>query len=87
VELIDHLEGTEAFADEGAAGLAEAPAQVGVSGQAQEAILQAGQIAGAKEEAGFIIEAHLVGAVGVIGDDGASGGVGLGQSPGQSFAH
>jgi hypothetical protein len=78
MELIDHLLDAEAFADKGAAGLAEAPAEVRISCEAQEAILQASQIAGPKQEARFIIEADLVGAVGVIGNDGESGGEGLG---------
>src|SRR6478736_3145434 len=86
VESFHHLFDGEIRLNKLAASFTEFGAQFRIASQQQDAFCGSVLVAVADKEAGLIIEADLVGAVVVVGDDGFAGGEGLGQGAGQRFA-
>ena len=86
VDLIDHLLKAEVLANELASIAAEAFSQGGISREQQHPLAQFGSVTDRDQEPGLVLETHLRGAVRIIGDDGAAGGEGLGESPREALA-
>ena len=84
--VVDHFFDGEIFAYEVLALPPELFSQRRIGDELQEPPGGGGNVAGVDEEAGFIFAADFVRAVKVVGDDGFSGGKGLGQGAGQGFA-
>ena len=86
VELIDHAIDGKGVPHQRLAPCSQTPAQGGIPGQEEQAIVQTGAIAGGEEEARFTVEADFAGSVAVERDHRFAGGEGLGQRARQTFA-
>ena len=86
IQVVHHALDAEAFLHELLAAPAQPLAQRRVPSQTEQAFAQAGQIARPQQEAGFILQADLSGAVGIVSDNRPGGGQRLGQGARQALA-
>ena len=82
VNGVHHLFDREVGADEGLTALSEGGAELWVAREEKDSLGSSVVVALFDEEAGLTVEADFICAVEVVGDDGFSGGEGLGQGAG-----
>lgn len=85
VEVVDHALEREEIPDQVPALGAELDSEGGVAGQKFQPFLKGMLVAGGHQVAGPPVDAHLIGAVAVIGDDRSADGESLGQGAGETL--
>ena len=86
VQFLHHAVHTEAFLHKGASSRSQSAPQIGLAMELTQTLHQGTQIPGRNQKPGFPFEADFPCPIAIVGNDGLTGGQGLGQGAGQVIA-